>query len=225
MLLKRIAIRLAVAGAMLVGGQGMARGQQGPGPMPPELMQQMQEMQQQMLQNMQAKGINPQEFFGQIVQQLQDGSFDPADFQQLMVDKGIIDQQMISKMQDTVQRVTMGSIKQMLGASDEDWKIIQAKIQKVVVARAGAEGSMGGGGGMMVAAAVSGANEAAKAMKELREAVKDATTPADVIAAKLHAWREARLKARAELAAAQKELTEILTVRQEGILANLGLLP
>ena len=55
---------------------------------------------------MQQRGIDPQEFFGDIRQQIQDGKLDPADIQKVMLDKGIIDQQMVTQMQTALQRIS-----------------------------------------------------------------------------------------------------------------------
>ena len=63
-----------------------------------------------------------------------------------------------------------------------------------------------------------------KASADLRTALENKDTPADQINAKLTALREARDKARAEVAAAQKELKEVLTPRQEAVLVTMGML-
>src|SRR5947207_8954773 len=97
-----------------------------------------QQMRMTIFQNMAAKGIDPQEFFGQIRQQIQDGTFDPAELQQSMIDKGIIDKQMATQMQATMQSAAMNRIKQQLNASDAEWKVLQPKVQKVLLALAAA---------------------------------------------------------------------------------------
>src|SRR5215510_702640 len=93
----------------------------------------MQEMRQQILQNMAARGIDPQQFFQEIGQKMQNGSLDPADIQKLMIDKGIIDQKMIDRMQTAMQSGMMSNIREQLGSTDDEWKVLLPKIQKVVL--------------------------------------------------------------------------------------------
>ena len=71
----------------------------------------------------------------------------------------------------------------------------------------------GGGGGAVV-----------HALSDLQATLADAKTTPEQIQDKLAALRAARQKARAELAAAQKDILELLTPDQEAILVNLGLL-
>ena len=55
-------------------------------------------------------------------------------------------------------------------------------------------------------------------------ALENKDTPADQIAAKLTALREARAKAKADLETAQKDLKEVLTPRQEAVMVSMGML-
>ena len=64
----------------------------------------------------------------------------------------------------------------------------------------------------------------AKASADLRTTLENKDAPADDIKTKLAALRDAREKARAELQAAQKELKEVLTQRQEAVLVTNGML-
>ena len=68
-------------------------------------------------------------------------------------------------------------------------------------------------------------NHARPTWKQLLKTRAPLQLPAahDALAAKLRTWREAREKARADLAAAQKQLIEVLTPRQEAMLMNMGL--
>ena len=61
-----------------------------------------------------------------------------------------------------------------------------------------------------------------KAMQDLRETLDNKEASADDIAKKLTALRDAREKARTELATAQKDLKEVLTPRQEALLVMMG---
>jgi hypothetical protein len=125
----------------------------------------------------------------------------------------------------------MTRMKERMGASDDEWKVIQPKIEKVMTVQRetrGGFGGFGGGGGDRRRGGGGGDNqpttESGKASADLRTALENKDTPAEEIAKKLAAYREARDKGRAQLAAAQKELKEILTQRQEAALVNMGML-
>jgi hypothetical protein len=133
------------------------------------------------------------------------GNFDPAQFRE--------------------RRLTQ--IKEQLGATDEEWKVLSPKIEKVMTAQfAGFGGGRGGRGGP------GGGNNAdnqpttpvAKASADLRATLANKDAPADDIKAKLAALRDAREKVKADLQASQKELKEILTQRQEAVLVTNGML-
>ena len=122
----------------------------------------------------------------------------------------------------------MNNIKERLGASDDEWKVISPKVEKVMTAQRDARGGGGfgfggrgrrGGGGDQQPT-----TEAGKASADLQTALENKDTPADEIAKKLAAFREARDKGRAQLQAAQKELKEILTQRQEAVMVSMGML-
>jgi Spy/CpxP family protein refolding chaperone len=134
------------------------------------------------------------------------GNFDPAQMRQAMMDR----------------------IKESLGASDEDWKILQPKIEKVTTLQAqvrsgsmfgGRRGGPGGGDGGGVPT-----NDVDAKAQELRTVLdkKDATN--DDLAQKVTALRTAREKARTEIAKAQMALRETLTPRQEAQLVLVGIL-
>ena len=120
----------------------------------------------------------------------------------------------------------MNSIKEQLKADDDEWKVLSPKIEKLMTAqrdaRAGGFGFGRGRGGN------NGDNQpqsaVAKASADLRTALENKDTAADEIAKKLASLREARDKARADLAATQKELKEVLTQRQEAVLVTMGML-
>ena len=124
-------------------------------------------------------------------------------------------------------------MKQQLGTTDDEWKIIQPKLQKVMEVQRDARGGMGGmfgrpgrggdrgpGGGDSSQAQ----SPVQQAQRDLRTALDNKDTPADQIQAKLTALREAREKAKAELTSAQKDLREVLTQRQEAVLVMMGML-
>ena len=61
-------------------------------------------------------------------------------------------------------------------------------------------------------------------MQEIRDALQDKDTPPEELTKKIDAFKEALDKAKAEVAAAQKDLKDALTPRQQAILATMGFL-
>mgnify|MGYP005848572847 CR=1 FL=1 len=141
-------------------------------------------------------------------------NWDPAQFRQRMMD----------------------GLKEQLKASDEEWAVLQPKVDAVMTAQREARGSMMGRGGAMgwgnrdrnrdgeARAEEPPANELETASRELRTALQDENAAGADIAAKLTAYREARTKAAAKLTTARAELKELLTPRQEAVLVMSGLL-
>ena len=184
-----------------------------------------QAIRQQIVANMAAKGIDPQEFFGQIRDKMADGTFDPADLQKTMIEKGIMTPEMATKMQTAMQSASLSRIKDQLQATDAEWRVIQPKLQKVLLAQAETLPPGQSGGMRMFLGISSGSAAIGKATKDLRTALADPNTSAQTIDLRLHAWRDAHEKAKSDLAAAQKELIDVLTIRQEATLTGLGLVP
>jgi len=128
----------------------------------------------------------------------------------------------------------MEQLKTSLGATDEEWKVLQPKIEKINELRrsqmAGNFGGRGPGGGPGGQAGGGNANPpanesaVAKAARELREVLANQAATSDQIKAKLTALREARAKAREELVKAQEELKTLVTVKQEALLVTRGTL-
>jgi hypothetical protein len=128
----------------------------------------------------------------------------------------------------------MNNIKERLGATDDEWKVLQPKIEKVMTAqresRVGGFGFGGGGGGRRGGGNNGGGDQQQPttavgiAQQDLNKALESKDTPADDLAKKLAALRDAREKARSSTQAAQKELKEVLTARQEAVLVTMGML-
>jgi len=145
------------------------------------------------------------------------GQRDPAQSQQRMEQ---FRQQMADRM------------KQALGASDEEWKVLQPRIDKVQTlsrqARGGGMGfiMMGGGRGGPGNRPQSDRpqSEVEKKSEALQKVLDNKEAKVEEIKAALTALREARAKAKAELETAQKELREVVTVRQEAQLVTMALL-
>jgi len=121
----------------------------------------------------------------------------------------------------------MDRIKTSLAVTDDEWNVLQPKIEKVMglngqlmAGRFGGRGRGGGGGGAPDAATTD-IMDKTKALNEVLDN-KDAD-PKD-IAAKLAAVRDARERIRGDLVKAQTELKEVLTPRQEARLVLMGVL-
>lgn len=137
-------------------------------------------------------------------------NWDPAQFQQQMMER----------------------MKEGLKVNDDEWKVIEPKLTKVMEAQrdlrfAGGMGGRGGPGGGR-----GGDNnnpdqpqsELAKASRELRTVVQSDNASAADIEAKLTAFRAARDKAQETLKTAREDLKGVLTQRQEASLVVMGML-
>lgn len=121
------------------------------------------------------------------------------------------------------QQRMMERMKESLGAGDEEWKLLQPRLEKVMTLSRELSGARMFGnrprGGEQPAAPQS---DLVKARQDLQTTLENKDAAADVIKAKLTALREAREKAKQELTKAQDSLREILTVRQEAVLVMNG---
>ncbi|MFA7236141.1 MAG: hypothetical protein WC058_04680 [Phycisphaeraceae bacterium] len=135
----------------------------------------------------------------------------------------------------------MERIKTELKATDEEWTVLQPKVEKVMTLqrdlmmsmfggrmgrRAPGTGAPGGPGGdnAQPSAGEASQSEIVKATTDLRTALADDNTPAATLNEKLLAFRTARAKVRTELDVARKDLRELLTPRQEAVLVVDGML-
>lgn len=140
------------------------------------------------------------------------GYFDPAQMRQRMMER----------------------FQEQLGASDEEWKVIQPLIEDVMTKQRAASSSRFGGmamlfrprgedqGGQRSPRGRYGRGEPDPAVQALAKAIQDKNTPASEIKAKLKAVRSSRTKAEAELKAAREKLRAVLTLRQEAQLVLMG---
>lgn len=127
----------------------------------------------------------------------------------------------------------LNGIRDQLQLGDEEWEVVKPKLERVInaqrEARGGAMGFLGGRGGRGGPGGNQPADdqpvsEIGKAARDLRAALQDASLPAATIAEKLQAYRAARKKADAELAAARDDLKSVLTQRQEAQFVLMGIL-
>ena len=117
----------------------------------------------------------------------------------------------------------MNNIKEQMGVSDDQWKALAPKVEKVMnLQREMRAGGMGGGRGGDANNPPQG--KVAEAQRDLRTVLENKSAPEADIAKKLAAYREARDKAREELQAAQKDLKQGVMPRQEAALVVNGLL-
>ena len=155
------------------------------------------------------------------------GNFDPAEMRQRMMDR--VREQLEVK-------------------SDDEWKIISERVEKVMTARRDVPGGFGGfgrgpggggggrrgGGDNANAGGGNGGGERQNRMrgifgeesqesKDLRAALEGKASPEE-IKAKLEKFRALKKKKEAELASAQEKLKEVLNARQEAAAVMAGLL-
>jgi hypothetical protein len=131
----------------------------------------------------------------------------------------------------------MRQIQEGLQATDDEWQVIEPRIEKIESLRRAIQGSRfgnrprrGNPTGVVaspVAPTVSpkgDPTELQTASQQLQEALNNKDTKPQELKARLAALREARTHALAELTQAQDNLREILTSRQEAVLVTYGLL-
>jgi Spy/CpxP family protein refolding chaperone len=158
------------------------------------------------------------------------GNFDPEQFRQRIAER----------------------MKEVLGANDEEWGVIQPKLEKVMTLQrqsaggrgmgmlfGGGRGGRGQGGGGDRGDRGPGGDRGdrgprggpfgdddsavSQRSRDLQQAV-ESNASSDELKAKLAALREARAKAREDLTKAQAELRELLTMKQEASLVMMGML-
>ena len=139
------------------------------------------------------------------------------------MDSEQIQQRMVKRYQD------------LLGMSDEEWAVIGPYVLKVTTLSSSTQSWESGMRTMMMSGRGNTTRgtqtESGGAMTQpddyleaLETLLEDENATSDEIKAKLSALRTARETARQELAMAQKELRELLTLRQEATLVVMGLL-
>ncbi|MBN2455181.1 MAG: hypothetical protein JXB29_01380 [Sedimentisphaerales bacterium] len=133
-------------------------------------------------------------------------------------------------------------VKSELGATDKEWTVIEPRLTKVMTLsrdvsqrgmgmmrrgrRGDDTGGRGGRGrqGQPTQESQSEQSEVQKATNSLQEVLDKSDASPDEVKAKLLALRNAKEKTKQELAKAQQDLKQILSIRQEAKLVLLGLL-
>jgi len=154
-------------------------------------------------------------------------------------------QQIFGDIRKHVEKQRQKQLQEELGATDEEWKALGPKIEKVrTLSRlvgddggAGAPGGMpggmfGGGPGGIAGRATLTRNADPNAQpadietkaQTLQTLVGNKQAKPEAVAAALKAYRDARAKTKLDLAKAQQELRDLLTVRQEAQLVTMGIL-
>ncbi len=132
------------------------------------------------------------------------------------------------------------AFKEQLKVTDDEWAVLQPKLERVQTAqrqtrggmgmmgggfRGGREGSREGGGpGAQPEGSERQVSDVERTSRELRTALQNESTTPGEIQEKLKAYREARVKAQGELTAAREDLKQLLTQRQEAVLVTMGVL-
>ena len=125
-------------------------------------------------------------------------------------------------------------MKEMLGASDDEWKVLQPKLESIQQRQResnGMGGMMmmfgGGGGGFRPPGAPADdqpKSDVQQKTADLRTVTDNKDAKPQEIKAKVDALRAAREKAKADLQKQQAELRDLLTIRQEAVLLTLGVM-
>ena len=122
-------------------------------------------------------------------------------------------------------------LKQQLGSSDDEWKVVEPKIEKVFILQADTSGRAIGMSllfGFNISAMMAGPDAAPsdvqKAASDLYETLSNTSASPSEIKVKFAAFTAAKTKAKANLAKAQEDLRSVLTSRQEAQLVLLGML-
>lgn len=130
-------------------------------------------------------------------------------------------------------------MKERLSVGEDEWKVIQPRIQKIMMAQMQSRGGMfggrgrggpggpgggGGGGGQGGPGGDMPQSEVSKAAQDLSTVLESKESKPEDVKAKLTALRQARDKARQEITKAQGELREIVTPRQEAVLVMMNVL-
>jgi DNA-binding FrmR family transcriptional regulator len=126
----------------------------------------------------------------------------------------------------------MANIKTQLNVTDDEWTVLQPKVEKVMTLSrelrpspfGGRRGPRGGGDNAAPAEAAQPTSDVAEKTAALRTALENKDADPKDIAQKLAAVRDARERVKADLVKAQGELKALLTPRQEAQLVLMGML-
>ena len=122
-----------------------------------------------------------------------------------------------AQMRERMQQMMATRVRQQLGASDEEWAVIEPLLIRVNDLRRPLRGAMGRGRGRAEAAPAEGqeVDPLTQAMNALRAAMEVEGTTPEVVKARLDELRAVQATRREQLKLTQDELRAVLTVRQE----------
>lgn len=140
------------------------------------------------------------------------GSFAPDGSASQVSARGIVDEVEVEQMQP------------FMGASDEEWAFLRPKIEKVQALQRQADGEGGGNNNQNNAGNLPQRNIVQEMEESMQRAFFNQGLSPEQLNTNLRALREARIRAKQELAAARVELTNVLSVRQEVLLVMMGIL-
>jgi Spy/CpxP family protein refolding chaperone len=113
-------------------------------------------------------------------------------------------------------------VQKTIDATDEEWKVIGPKLQKVVSARRTLNGDSGQGAGPFGGGGTS--SIVGQAQAELKAVLDEPKHTKAEVDLKIDAVRQARVKARTELEESRRDLARLLTPGQQAIMVSLGYL-
>jgi hypothetical protein len=225
-MLRKISFVLTLAAALTA--LTSARAQQlDPATMSPEeqaMMEQLQIMGQTIQQNIANQNIDPAVLRQQFQESMTNGSDPMESIQQILIDQGLIGQDQLNQMFGAIRGLALSQIRRQLASTDEEWAVVEAKLQRVVVAMADAEQDQFGRLAGRFMAQGTNNTPMEKARRDLRAAVADPNVGIERLTIVLDTWRREHQRAKAELATARADLTNILTLRQEAVLLSIGVL-
>jgi len=127
---------------------------------------------------------------------------------------------------------TLERLRVQLKPTDEEWKVLAPRIEKLLLAqqdvraglRGAGRGGFGGAFGNFGGSNLAPTTEVEEAAADLREVAQDPTVNSAEAKRRLSIYRKAREKARQRVEEAERDLKELLSQRQEGLLVMLGVL-
>jgi hypothetical protein len=235
-----VSILVLIAGSRMVAAQAQGGGGGGGDAGPPASQQQVRDEVRQLLNDLDDPTYDYSKVPPRIRQVFQDmrsatQSMDPDQAQQFrsdMMQLAIpVIQRHQAQIQEAMQMAFLKSLQEPLGSSDDEFSALKPGLEKVVQAMREAGPGFpgfgrgpGGPGGFGPPPSGQPVSEVDKARQELQATLDNADSGPDVIKAKLDSYRAALKKAKQDLAVARDALRSMLTVRQEAVLVDRGIL-
>jgi len=126
----------------------------------------------------------------------------------------------MKKMMEEWKKQSDKQMKDALGMNDEEWAVVGPKIEKVTTTAQESRGHRMRGPQPEDATQT----DVQKTFAALQKLLADKESKPEDVKGALTAYREARAKAKTDVEKAQKELKDVLTIKQEAKLVTMGLL-